>query len=184
MQTRSGRGWIRWALWVVLSAQILLTGLYLYELLSSHLSLRSGPLSWEMRELLELAAALGLLLGLSLGIVALQRTRQNLAELESRMRVASSAFYDLVEDEFKTWGLSPREHEIGLFMLKGLSNAEICDVTGKAEGTIKAQSNSLFRKAGLANRTQLLGYFVEVLMQEPLMGQQTQKTPIEVDKSA
>jgi DNA-binding NarL/FixJ family response regulator len=73
-----------------------------------------------------------------------------------------------VQEEFDEWALSPAEKDIALFMLKGLNNVEIAEVTGKRQGTIKAQCNAVFRKSELSNRAQLASYFIEILMQEPL----------------
>jgi DNA-binding CsgD family transcriptional regulator len=154
---------------LVFLVQVLLTGFFLYDLLSSQIAFRSNPLPWRVRELIELAGALGLLIGIFVSFYELMKTRKRMRQLRSRMRVASSAFYDLVEDEFDGWSLTPKERDVGLFILKGLNNLEISQITDKKEGTVKAQTNSLFRKAGVSNRSQFACYFIEVLMQEPLV---------------
>lgn len=40
----------------------------------------------------------------------------------------------------------------------------------KSEGTVKAQSNVVFRKAGLSGRVQLISYFMDELLGAPLIG--------------
>lgn len=142
--------------------------LFFYDLLQSLIRFRTEPLSWEIHEALEMAGVLGLLLGFVLGIVALRRLRQEFSDVNSKLRVASQGFFDLVQDEFTRWGLTPSERDIAMYMLKGLSNAEIAAMTGKKQGTIKAQCNAVFRKTGLSNRSQFTSYFIEILMQEPL----------------
>ncbi len=154
---------------LVFIVQVLLAGFYLLDLLSSGISLRSTPLPWQVRELMEIGGATGMLIGIFVSFYALAKARSRMLQLKSRMRVASSEFYDLVEDEFDGWNLSPKERDIAMFILKGLSNHEISQVTEKKEGTVKAQTNSLFRKAGVSNRSQFAFYFIEVLMQEPLV---------------
>lgn len=149
--------------------QVVLTGLFLFDLLSSKIALRTTPLPWQVREYIELAGALGLLIGIFVSFYELIKTRARMQKLHSRMRVASSAFYDLVEEEFDNWGLSPKERDVAIFILKGLSNLEISQLTNKKEGTVKAQTNSLFRKAGMSNRSQFAFYFIEILLQEPLV---------------
>lgn len=142
--------------------------LFLYDLLQSLISLSAEPLSWEIHEALELAGVLGLLLGFVLGIMVLRKVRQEVNDVSSKLRVASQGFYELVQEEFTRWQLSPSERDIAMFVLKGLTNTEIAEMTGKKQGTIKAQCNAVFRKTGLSNRSQFTGYFIEVLMQEPL----------------
>lgn len=137
-------------------------------MLQSLVRFRTEPLSWEVHEALELAGVLGLLLGFVLGVMALRRLRKEVSDVNSKLRVASHGFFDLVQDEFTRWQLSPSERDIAMFILKGMSNTEIADITGKKQGTIKAQCNAVFRKTGLANRSQLTSYFIEILMQEPL----------------
>ncbi len=154
---------------MVFLVQLLLTGFFLFDLLSSKFALSSTPLPWQVREYIELAGALGLLIGIFVSFYELIKTRRSIRTLRSRIRVASSAFYDLVEDEFDGWGLSPKERDVAIFILKGLSNLEISQITGKKEGTVKAQTNSLFRKAGVSSRSQFACYFIEVLLQEPLV---------------
>lgn len=154
---------------VIFFVQVLLTGFFLFDLLSSRIALSSSPLPWRVRELIELAGALGLLIGIFVSFYELAKTRSRMRTLRSRMRVASSAFFDLVQDEFDAWHLTPKERDVGIFILKGLTNSEISDITDKKEGTIKAQTNSLFRKAGVSNRSQFACYFIEILLQEPLV---------------
>lgn len=148
--------------------QAIFSLLFFYDLLQSLVRFRTEPLSWEMHEALEMAGVLGLLLGFVLGIVALRKLRQEVSDVNSKLRVASQGFFDLVQDEFTRWQLSPSERDIAMYILKGLSNAEITEMTGKKQGTIKAQCNAVFRKTGLSNRSQFTSYFIEILMQEPL----------------
>jgi DNA-binding CsgD family transcriptional regulator len=164
----SGKALFR-AVVVLVAVQVIFSGLFLYDLLSSLFSFRSEPLSWEVHEALEAAGVVGLGLGFILGLIVLRNLQRDLTRMNSRLRVASDGFSELVHDEFQCWGLSPAEQDVALFMLKGLSNPEIAEVTGKKLGTVKAQCNAVFRKTGLANRNQLSSYFIEVLMQEPLM---------------
>ena len=59
------------------------------------------------------------------------------------------------------------------FAIKGLSNAEIAQMRGSAEGTVKAHLNAIYRKAGVQGRGALLSMLVKDLMQEPLIAPQT-----------
>lgn len=52
--------------------------------------------------------------------------------------------------------LTPREQEIALLVCEGLRNAEIAERLGRSLLTVKTQLNSVFRKLGVASRTQLV----------------------------
>ena len=148
--------------------QIALAGYVLYDVIVSLTGLRSEPLAWTQREAIEISAVLALILGMVAGAILVWRVRIQIAAVNDRLRVASQAFTELVDEEFNTWNLTPAEREVALLLLKGFSNAEIARIAGKAEGTVKAQCNAIFRKAEVSNRGQLASSFFEVLMQDPL----------------
>ena len=75
---------------------------------------------------------------------------------------------EIVDENFTKWGLTPAERDVALFTIKGLSLAEIADLRGTSEGTIKAQTNAIYRKASVSGRPQLLSLFIEDLMNGPL----------------
>ena len=96
--------------------------------------------------------------------------RQN--RMESQLKAASGAFADLLEDYFETWALTPSERDVALLAIKGLSIAEIAGLRETKEGTIKAQCNAIYRKAGVTGRPQLLSLFIEELMGEGLVARE------------
>ena len=55
------------------------------------------------------------------------------------------------------------------FLTKGLNTRDIAEMRGTSEGTVKAQTNAIYRKAGVTGRTQLLSTFIEDLMDDALM---------------
>ena len=57
--------------------------------------------------------------------------------------------------------------------VKGFSTAEIGRVRGTFEGTVKAQTNAIYRKAGVRGRAQLLCLFIDDLVQEDLLPART-----------
>lgn len=127
-----------------------------------------APLSWTSREVLEIGAAVGLVLGLVFGALALRRSLRELGTARARLRRASSAFMDILTEHFDTWGLTPAERDVALFSIKGLSTQEIATLRNTSEGTVKAQTNAIYRKAGVSGRPQLLSLFIDDLMGEPL----------------
>ncbi len=156
----------RGALIVLFAVQAACALFFVSDILSSVLGLRSTPLAWEVRELLEIGAAVGLILGLILGALVLRRSFRDRNAAEERLRRASGAFMDMLEEQFATWALTPAERDVALFAIKGLSTAEIASLRGTSEGTIKAQTNAIYRKAGVTGRPQLLSLFIEDLMRE------------------
>ena len=139
---------------------------FVSDILTSVLGIQSAPLSWRTRELLELGAALGLILGLILGAVLLFRALRERNVAREKLRRASGAFMDLLEERFAEWALSPAERDVALFAIKGMSTAEIGVLRKTSEGTVKAQTNAIYRKAGVTGRPQLLSVFIEDLMRD------------------
>ncbi len=153
-----------WAVRGLVAFQAACALVFLWDLAASILGLRNAPVSWQTRELIEIAAAFGLLAGLGLGTQALIRAnaRQKLAE--ERLRAASGEFMALVHERFSEWGLTPAECDVALFALKGMSLAEIAGLRETSEGTVKAQTNAIYRKAGVSGRPQLLSLFIDDLL--------------------
>lgn len=154
---------------MVFVIQALCAVFFVSDILASVLGLQSAPLSWRTRELLELGAALGLLLGLGLGAVMLSRALRERHVAEERLRRASGVFMDLLEERFAEWALSPAERDVALFAIKGMSTAEIAGLRNTSEGTVKAQTNAIYRKAGVTGRPQLLSLFIEDLMRDDVV---------------
>jgi len=154
------------AIIAVLLIQALCAFFFVADILSSYIGLFSGPVAWKLRELIELGAATGLLLGLFLGGVLLRRTLRERNQAQERLRRASAAFLDLLEERFVEWGLTPAERDVALFAIKGLSTADIATLRATSEGTVKAQTNAIYRKAGVTGRPQLLSLFIDDLMRD------------------
>lgn len=155
-------------IWIalLLAVQLLCSLFFILDIFSSVLGLRAVPIAWQMREMLELGAALGLVLGLLLGSYALYRLLRERNAAEERLRRASGVFSDLMAERFVEWGLTPAEKDVALFAIKGMSIAEIAMLRETSEGTVKAQTNAIYRKAGVSGRSQLLSLFIDDLMRD------------------
>ena len=152
----------------VFVVQVLCALVFVSDILATVLGLPFGPLDWQLRELMEIGAALGLILGGCLGLLLIRATHRRSLHVESQLRAASGAFLDLLEDRFAEWGLTPAERDVALFAIKGLSLQDIAALRNVSEGTVKAQTNAIYRKAGVSGRPQLLSLFIDDLMGEPL----------------
>jgi DNA-binding CsgD family transcriptional regulator len=140
----------------------------LWDILSSVLGLKVTMISWALYELVEIGAILGLILGtlVSAGMVARSLRRQR--QVEQSLQMASGAFMDVLNARFAEWRLSPAEKDVALFAIKGMSTAEIAELRETSPGTVKAQTNAIYRKAGVSGRTQLLSLFVDALIEGPI----------------
>jgi DNA-binding CsgD family transcriptional regulator len=114
---------------------------------------------------MEIGAGVGLVLGVVLGALLLARVIRRNRLVEGQLRQLSGAFATLLEERFAQWGLTRSERDVAWFTIKGLSIAEIARLRGTSEGTVKAHSNAIYRKAGVSGRTQLLSLFIEDLME-------------------
>lgn len=139
---------------------------FVSDILATIVGVRAAPISWQTRELLEVGAAIGLILGVALGWIAYRRSMQRTQAAEQSLKRMQGAFQDHLESRFRQWRLTPAEHEVALFSLKGFSVDEIAELRQTSPGTVKAQSNAIYRKAGVGSRAQLLSLFIEDLMEE------------------
>jgi DNA-binding CsgD family transcriptional regulator len=151
---------------VIVSIQAVCALFFVFDMAAGMVGLARDPLSWEARELLEIGASVGLLLGVVLGAALLARTLQSNRAMEDRLRQLSGAFAELLDERFGAWALTPSERDVAWFTIKGLSIAEIARLRGTSEGTVKAHSAAIYRKAGVSGRTQLLSLFIDELMAE------------------
>ena len=147
---------------VIIVLQLVCAFFFVSQILASVLGL--APFSWKITELIEVGAAVGLLLGVALGWIALRRTMARNVAVEDQLRLASGAFMDVLEERFSNWALTPAERDVALFAIKGLSTNEIAELRQVSEGTIKAQTNAIYRKADVTGRNQLLSLFIDDLL--------------------
>ncbi len=139
---------------LVFSADILLSVVGIYP----------KPLAWSTREMMEIGALMGLFLGLIMGGILVWRAFKDLHHAEARLEKASGAFIDLLNARFDEWGLTGAERDVALFAIKGLTVQEIAALRETSEGTVKAQTAAIYRKAEVTGRPQLLSLFIEDMM--------------------
>ena len=156
----------RIALFILFFVQAISALFFVSDIVFTVLGINIRPINWHAHELLKIAAALGLVAGLILGGQALLRAEREVASAHERLRRAALAFAELVDERFAEWRLTGAEREVALFVLKGLSTAEIAGLRATSEGTVKAQTAAIYRKAEVAGRGQLMSLFIEDLMDD------------------
>lgn len=154
------------AVLAALAIQVVSAFFFIFDILSSMIGFVAVPLDWQTREYLEITAAFGLLIGVVMGMATLLHALRGRHQAEERLRRASADFRAIMEERFAEWDLTPAERDVALFAVKGMSTAEIARLRATSEGTVKAQTNAIYRKAGVTGRNQLLSLFIEELMRE------------------
>ena len=151
---------------LLLALQLICASVFLWEMLSSLVGFSSKPISWALYETIEILAGVGLILGVVMTAILLRRSARARDKAEASLRLASGAFMDVLNERFTEWGLTPAERDVALFSIKGLSTTEIAALRQTSEGTVKAQTNAIYRKAGVSGRPQLLSLFIDALMDD------------------
>jgi len=154
----------RYVLAGILVIQVLCAAFFVSGIAATVLGLDVAPLDWQIVELIEIGAAVGLILGIAVGGIALGQARARTRRAEAALRAASGAFMEVLEERFGDWSLTPAERDVALFAIKGMSTQEIAALRETSEGTVKAQTAAIYRKAGVSGRPQLLSLFIDDLM--------------------
>ena len=131
-----------------------ITGYYLFSV------------SWVVHEIIAVITLIGFLVG---GVMIWRSYRILKArheEIDRHLRMARGEFFEMLNLQFDRWGLSVAERDIALLTVKGMSVSEIAALRETSEGTIKSQNSSIYRKANVKTRTQLLGALIEELLIE------------------
>jgi DNA-binding CsgD family transcriptional regulator len=152
-----------WPLAGLILAQLACAGFFVWDVILDSGEL-SGLLPINPHFLIEAGAVLGLVAGIAIEMRVLSRLLARKAHLEQQISLAQSAFHDVIEAHFEAWGLTAAEADIAWFTVKGLSIAEIAQMRGSAEGTVKSHLNAIYRKADVANRGALLSVLIDDLM--------------------
>jgi putative tricarboxylic transport membrane protein len=145
---------------------------------------RAGPVwtteMWFLRHRNALALAVVLALACVAAFIARQRVvaeekqrqlRVRLQEIEtySRERDAKTkellvGIADQIDRQFAAWVLSEAEREIAMLMLKGFRHKEIAAIRHTSERTVRQQALSIYRKANLEGRSELVAFFLTELL--------------------
>lgn len=168
---------LRYALWPLFLLQAVAALYFVSDIVLLLLGVSFAPIGWRAHEAFEIAAALALVVGLVFGAHALVLAQREAQAAQEKLRRASAAFAELLAERFAEWRLTTAERDVALFALKGMSTAEIAQLRATSEGTVKAQTASIYRKAGVTSRGQLMSLFIEDLMEAPMAERGARSAP-------
>lgn len=96
--------------------------------------------------------------------VDLDAARAEAERYREEAREALQGLGEAIDGQFDRWQLTEAEREVGLLMLKGLSHREVAEIRHTSEATVRQQALMVYRKSGLANRSELSAFFLEDLL--------------------
>lgn len=119
---------------------------------------------WEYVEILEILASLGMCVGVVCSLILLRKSTHKLRDAERQINAAAGEIHKQILLQFDEWNLTPTERDVALLVIKGFSNNEIASFRSTRESTIKSHITSIFRKAGLTSRQQLITHVIDDLL--------------------
>lgn len=138
--------------------------------------LNEGALNWHL--LIEATVGVCALFGiysLLKGTIHLRNDLIDQQKLSAQLKDESMQWKELsnkyikglsssIDNQLEKWKLTRSEKEVAFLLLKGLSVKEIAEIRKTTEKTTRAQSTSIYAKAGLSGRSQLAAFFLEDLL--------------------
>jgi DNA-binding CsgD family transcriptional regulator len=97
--------------------------------------------------------------------VRLRETEARFHERDTKAQELLGGFSDQIQQQFAAWGLTAAEREVAMLMLKGLRHKEIASLRETSERTVRQQALTIYRKAGLDGRSDLVAFFLDGLLQ-------------------
>ena len=88
-----------------------------------------------------------------------------LAKVDAKSPELANQYRQVMQKQFDAWKLTNSEQEVVLGLLKGLSFKEVAEIRETREKTVRQQATSVYKKAGVAGRHELAGWFFEDLLQ-------------------
>jgi DNA-binding CsgD family transcriptional regulator len=153
------------ALVILIAVQVVCAAFFVADLVADWREAQLYPAAeFRLHLPIEAVATLALLAAVALELHFLRGLMRRNAELERSLGIARGAVAEVIDAHFSAWGLSPAERDVALFLVKGLNTAEIAEVRGSAEGTIKAHLAAIYRKSGTRSRSDMLSVLIDSLV--------------------
>lgn len=109
----------------------------------------------------EVFSAMALVLAIRILIQQLRRLQLQNSQQAQSLAFLRGEMDGFARRKFEEWGFSHAECNITMYMLKGLSMADIAQARSTAEGTVKAQTSNIYRKTGVSSRRELMSLFMD-----------------------
>lgn len=155
-------------LWSLFALQALCSGYFIIDVIYDFIWPNSNG-GFADSDTIEALVTFALFLGLAFTGYELWGLQSRHNKLDEQIKIASGAFSDVLENRFLDWSLTSAEREVAILAIKGFSIAEIAELRTTKQGTIKAQCASVYRKADVSGRLQLLSLFVDDLIADDLL---------------
>lgn len=152
------------ATYVILIVQVICALFFVIDLVATFTGYWSLVGYWAYHDFLEISATIGLVLGAVFGFITIRKAHEEQTRAENALRSVRGDFCEVVNEKMKTWALTDAEKDVAWFAIKGFSLTEIADFRSTSVGTIKAQNNAIYAKAGVTGRSQLLAILVDDLL--------------------
>ena len=94
----------------------------------------------------------------------LNRVRDEKEQWKKETHQLLAGLSQKIEEQFNQWVLTSAEKEVGFLLLKGISLKEIAGIRQTQLKTVQQQSQSIYKKTGLASRSELAAFFLEDLL--------------------
>lgn len=114
----------------------------------------------------EVFSAGALILAIRVLVHQLRWLQERNTQQSESLRFLRGEMDSYVHGKFDEWSLTSAERDIAMYMLKGLSIAEIAAARSTAEGTVKAQTSNIFRKTNVASRMELMSLFMDEFLDQ------------------
>lgn len=144
-----------------LAAQVLSAAFLARELLANAFDWQVNTIPAGMRGPIEVLCSIALLAGVLGSIALFVIASKYILRANTQLDAAAGEFQLHMERQFDDWSLTPSERAVALLVIKGFSNEEIAKLRGTTQSTVKSQVTSIFRKAKLTSRMQLVVSVIE-----------------------
>lgn len=114
----------------------------------------------------ELFAVMGLAYGLYSTWMFQRLLAQRAKGQEQTISLLRGSFDKVIERKFDDWSLTPAERDVTIYILKGMSGADIAAARNVSLGTTKNQITAIFRKIGVSSRSELMSLFMDEFLDE------------------
>lgn len=100
-------------------------------------------------------------------VTDLVQSRAENATWRENAKARMDGVHHAIDEQFDVWRFTPAEKEIASLILKGCSHKQIADLRQSSGSTVRQQAQSIYRKSGLENRSELAAYFLDAILHSP-----------------